>query len=180
MRIRRLALALIATACATVASAAETGPAETCHETTGGQFGGTRMCVTSVLAAQAGNHYGPEHLMGSDGAWCEGMPGPGIGERITLHFKPPGRFRTVTLTNGYTRTDQTFSRNGRVKRATLETSRGYKTTLTLKDSKDDQRFRIPATTAAWIRLTILDVYPGTQGSDTCLSWFAVDFEEMNR
>lgn len=155
--------------------------AEICHSSPGGQFGEARMCVTSVLAPQAGNTYGPEHLMGTggDGAWCEGVAGPGISQTITLHLKPAGHFRTVALTNGYAKSEQTFRRNGRVQRALIETSRGFKKTVTLKDSRDHQRLVIPKTTAAWVRLTILDVYPGTQGTDTCMSWFSVDLEELN-
>ena len=175
----RLFCSVIAVAFLSVATAAQA--AEVCHALPGGQFGESRWCVSSVLPPQAGNTYGPEHLSGTNtgGAWCEGGPGPGIGQTTTLHMKPPGHFRTVSLTNGYTKTDDTFRRNGRVKRALIETSRGFKTTVSVKDTPKDQRFVIPKTTAAWVRLTILDVYPGTQGTDTCMSWFSVDLEELN-
>ncbi len=173
--------ALIIVSALVLSAAAAADAAEICHTLPGGQFGDARMCATSVLPPQAGNTYGPEHLMGTggDGAWCEGVRGPGIGQSLTLHLKPPGHFRTVTLTNGYAKSDDTFRRNGRVKRALLETSRGFKKTVTVKDHRDDQKFVIPKTTAAWVRLTILEVYPGTQGSDTCMSWFSVNLEELN-
>lgn len=58
------------------------------------------------------------------------------------------RFRTVTILNGYSKTDQAYSCNGRVKRAAIETSRGFKTTVTVRDTKDEQKFVIPTTTAA--------------------------------
>jgi hypothetical protein len=177
MQLRAVALALVTVGLAATAAAA----ADVCHSIPGGQFGESRWCVSSVLPPQAGNNYGPEHLAGAgaDGAWCEGVPGPGIGQIVTLHMKPPGHFRTVTLTNGYAKTADTFRRNGRVKRALIETSRGFKTTVTVKDNPDGQRFVIPKTTAAWVRLTIVEVYPGTRGTDTCLSWFSVDLEELN-
>src|SRR6185312_8462296 len=58
--------------------------AETCHAF-GGRFAKERICVSSVLASQAGSTYGPDHLMGTgDGAWCEGVPGPGIGQSVTI------------------------------------------------------------------------------------------------
>ena len=173
---RTFIIALVMAGLADAAAAAET-----CHSNPGGQFGDARMCVTSGLPPQAGNTYGPQHLMGldTDGAWCEGVAGPGIGQSITLHMKPPGHFKTIALNNGYTKSEQTFRRNGRVKRAMIETSRGFKKAVTLKDNAEAQRIAVPKTTAAWVRLTILEVYPGTHGSDTCMSWFAVDLEELN-
>ena len=77
------------------------------------------------------------------------------------------------------RTADTFRRNGRVKRAHLETEGGYKTTITLKDTREPQRFRIPTNESRWIKLTIAEVYPGSSGSDTCLTWLSVDHEELN-
>ncbi len=166
-----------------VLAAAGTGnthAAETCHSLEH-QFGKTRICASSVLSPQGERNYGPNHLSGvtDDGAWCEGVAGPGIGEHVTLHMDPRPRFRTLSITNGYTRTADTFRRNGRVKRAHLETEGGYKTTITLKDTREPQRFRIPTNESRWIKLTIAEVYPGSSGSDTCLTWLSVDHEELN-
>jgi hypothetical protein len=155
--------------------------AEICHERTGGQYADERMCVSSVLAPQAGNDYGPKNLLAFDdagGAWCEGAPGPGIGERVTLHMKPDGFFRTIGVTNGYAKNDDTFRRNGRIKRVLIETNRGFKRTVTLKDAREPQDVVIPNTKARWLRLTIVEVYPGTRGTDTCLTGFGVNHEEL--
>jgi hypothetical protein len=153
--------------------------AETCH-TLEHQFGKTRTCVNSVLPPQGERTYGPNHLIvGEDGAWCEGASGPGIGQSVTIHMQPRPRFRTISITNGYARTDDTFHRNGRVKRAYIEFEGGYKTTITLQDTREPQRFRIPTSRALWIKFTIADVYPGTEGSDTCITWLSVDHEELN-
>ncbi len=141
--------------------------------------GTMRLCVSSVLAPQAGYDYGPRQLMGTiepAAAWCEGAPGPGIGERITVHFKPASRVSGISITNGYTRTEDTFRRNGRIKRARIETDRGTRTEVTLKDSPEPQKIAIPKTSALWVRMTILEVYPGTRGSDTCVTEFSVDME----
>ena len=64
-------LVAVAAVAATLAGPLPAIAAETCHvfET---QFAKERICVTSVLAPQAGNTYGPDKLMGTgDGAWCE-------------------------------------------------------------------------------------------------------------
>ena len=140
-----------------VLAAAGTGnthAAETCHSLEH-QFGKTRICASSVLSPQGERNYGPNHLSGvtDDGAWCEGVAGPGIGEHVTLHMDPRPRFRTLSITNGYT--------------------------ITLKDTREPQRFRIPTNESRWIKLTIAEVYPGSSGSDTCLTWLSVDHEELN-
>jgi hypothetical protein len=154
--------------------------AETCHMIIeSGQFGSMRACVSSVLPSQAGNDYGPKHFAEQTGAWCEGAPGPGVGERVTLHMKPSARFRTLLITNGYAKTADTFRRNGRIKRALIETSSGIKSEVTLKDTSEPQSVVIRTTTASWVRLTIRDVYPGTSGTDTCLTGFMVNLEELN-
>jgi hypothetical protein len=153
--------------------------AETCHSLEH-QFGKTRTCASSVLAPQGERTHGPNHLIiGEDGAWCEGSAGPGIGQSVTIHMQPRPRFRTISIINGYARTDETFGRNGRVKRAYIEAEGGYKTAITLKDTREPQRFRIPTSRALWIKFTIAGIYPGTSGSDTCLTWLSVDHEELN-
>lgn len=153
--------------------------AQLCHSVEH-QFGRTRICPSSVLAPQGTRSYGPDHLMsGDEGAWCEGVFGPGIGQSVTIHMNPRPRFRTIAIINGYARTADTFRRNGRVKRAHIETEGGYKTTITLRDSREPQRFRIPTSQALWVKFTIAEVYPGTSGTDTCITWLSIDHEEMN-
>jgi hypothetical protein len=152
--------------------------AETCHlaET---QFAKERICVTSVLAPQAGNTYGPDKLLGTgDGAWCEGVAGPGIGQSVTVHLEPAQLLRTLHVTAGYAKSDESFRNNGRVKTALIETDRGVRQTVTLKDVRASQKIVIPKGKVAWVRLTILDVYPGARGSDTCMSEFLTDLEEL--
>ncbi len=153
--------------------------AETCHSLEH-QFGKTRICASSVLAPQGQRTYGPNHLVtGEDGAWCEGAAGPGIGESVTIEMDPRPRFRTISITNGYARTADAFRRNGRVKRAHIEAEGGYKTTVTLKDTRAPQRIRIPTSRALWVKFTIAEVHPGARGSDTCVTWLSVDHEELN-
>jgi hypothetical protein len=174
MQVRLAVMVLVTAGLARTAVAAET-----CHSL-GHQFGKTRTCVSSVLAPQGERTYGPNHLIvGEDGAWCEGVAGPCVGETVTVHMDPRPRFRTISFTNGYARTTDTFRRNGRVKRAHIEAEGGYKTTVTLKDTREPQRIRIPTSKALWIKFTIAGVYPGSSGIDTCLTWLSVDHEESN-
>lgn len=155
---------------APTASAAQ----EVCHGY-GTQYGDFRICASSVLPPQGKNTYGPEHLNGTTdgGAWCEGVPGAGAGQSITFRQKPANMVGTVMVTNGYARDEKSFRNNGRIKRARIETSAGYKNEITLEDNRRPQTVALKPARVEWIRLTIIDVYPGAgKGQDTCLSLFS--------
>jgi hypothetical protein len=169
-----LVVAAVAAALAAVPACAE----DICHSFES-QFAKERICVSSVLAPQAGNTYGPDRLLGtSDGAWCEGVAGAGIGQSVTLHHAPPQLVRTLHVTAGYAKSDDAYRSNGRVKTALIETDRGYKKTVTLKDVRESQKVIIPKARIAWVRFTILEGFPGARGSDTCMSEFLTDLEEF--
>jgi hypothetical protein len=163
-----------------VASLSAAAAAETCYVDPGGQFGKITMCASSVLAPQGANSYGPEHLIGraenENTAWCEGVPGPGIGESITQKLDGAYTARSVSITNGYAKSDEAFRGNGRIKSAVIETSRGYKASVTLKDTREPQRLSFPKSKVSWLKLTIAEVYPGTH-ADTCVSQFSVTLDE---
>ncbi len=151
---------------------------EICH-TQGGQYAETRTCVSSTLAPQGGNSYGPDQITGlGEGAWCEGVAGPGIGQSVTVHQKPVRKIGTIMFVNGYAKTPETFRANGRVKRARIETSGGAARTVTLKDTAEMEEIKIPPARVSWIRLTIVDVYPGERHADTCISKFYFNQEEF--
>jgi hypothetical protein len=151
---------------------------QTCHGY-GTQYGDFRLCVSSVLASQGSNRYGPEHLNGTtDGAWCEGAPGPGVGQTVTFHQKPDNVVGSVMITNGYVKTEKAWGDNGRVKRARIETSGGYRKEVTLKDEPLAQEIKFSPSRVSWIRLTILDVYPGARHQDTCITMFSPAIEEF--
>ena len=163
---------------AAAAFAATPARAETCHAFEG-QFAKVSICVSSVLAPQAGTTYGPDHLMGNgDAAWCEGVPGPGVGQSVTIHHASPQLMRTINIIPGYSKSDETWRNNGRVKKALIETDRGVKQTVTFKDARGVQNIVIPKGKVTWVKLTILDVYPGARGSDTCMSEFLTNLEEL--
>jgi len=133
-----------------------------------------------VLAPQAGNSYGPEHLSGSDtdsgAAWCEGAPGPGIGETITIRIEGGPDFRRLLIGNGYNKSPETYDNNGRVKALEISTDTGIKTRVNLQDLNDVTPIDLPGPAHGWVRAKILDVYPGAKFADTCLSFLMPDLE----
>ncbi len=149
-----------------------------CHAQ-GGQYADTRTCVTSVLPSQGQNSYGPDQITGlGEGAWCEGVAGSGVGEAVTLYQDPPFVIGSLSFVNGYAKNAQTFRANGRVKRARIDTSGGYSREVTLKDTAEFESIKLPPSRITWIKLTILDVYPGSRHADTCISKLYFNHEEF--
>ncbi len=60
----------------------------------------------------------------------------------------------------------------------IETSGGVVRTVTLKDTSEMEEIKVPPSRVAWIRLTILEVYPGDRHADTCISKFYFNHEEF--
>ena len=173
-----IAAGLAACLSALAVSAQVAAAATICHAQ-GGQYADTRTCVTSVLPSQGRNAYGPEQVTGSEeGAWCEGVAGPGVGEAITLYQDPPMVIGSLSFVNGYAKNEQTFRANGRVKRARIDTSGGYSKEITLKDTAQFESIKLPPSRLTWVKLTILDVYPGSRHSDTCISKLYFNHEEF--
>jgi hypothetical protein len=168
--------ALIATSDATPAAAQEN-----CWTATHGQFfNAMHYCVSSVLAPQGDNSYGPKNLARWDGdatkAWCEGVRGNGIGETITVRIEGAVPFRRLLIANGYPKSAQSYANNGRIKAVEITADTGFSAVFTLPDTSDPMPVALPALAQNWIRLKIVDVYPGERFADTCLSFVTPDFE----
>jgi len=154
---------------------------ETCWTARNAQFfRAIHYCVSSVLAPQGENTYGPENLARWDGkstkAWCEGAPGHGIGETITIRIEGAGTFRRLLVGNGYSKSSRIYRNNGRIKIVEITADTGFTTTVHLLDKSEMLRVSLPKLAQNWIRLKIVDVYPGERFADTCLSFVMPDFE----
>lgn len=131
-----------------------------------------RYCVSSVLAAQFGNSYGPHHLF-SDAAgtaWVEGKPGQGIGEWIAIEFDRLRTLDGITIENGYQKNADIFYKNSRVRRLKTVFSQGDSKVFALQDRRGVQTFSLdPPIKAYWVQFVIEDVYPGNKYTDTAIS-----------
>lgn len=139
-----------------------------------------QFCVSSVLAPQSGNRYGPENLFDGNPrtAWCEGVAGNGVGQTITLSWAPTQRWRSLFVHNGYQKSDKAFHDNARPRRLRVETDDGVVADITLADRFGEQTVSLPRwSDSRRVRLTLLDVYPGRRWQDTCLDSLGIDFEE---
>ncbi len=132
-------------------------------------------------------------------AWADGVPGKGINENIEIKFKDSSNIKTLYITNGYQKTSDIYFSNSRPKKLKLELDiiSYNKKILTekiieLSDiPKDwfmpfysiDRKNNIHNNQALLIspydfdyeysiksvKITILEVYPGTKYEDTCIS-----------
>ena len=143
-------------------------------------FNAIHYCVSSVLAPQAGNAYGPENLASGHGnagaAWCEGASGHGIGKSIMIRIEGGPAFRRLLVGNGYSKSSQTYASNGRVKTVEITADTGFTTIVNLADRSDLATVNLPALARDWIRVKIVEVYPGKRFADTCLYFLMPDFE----
>lgn len=168
------------TALSIVLATAGTGAAKTVCWTQGAtQFvDAMHYCVSSVLASQGSATYGPRNLADGNSrtAWCEGVGGTGVGQSVTIRINGGPAFRRMLIGNGYAKSRRSFTRNGRVKTLRITTDTGVTTTVDLIDQPNALPVYLPQPARRWVRLTIVDVYPGTHYADTCLHLVTPDFE----
>ena len=140
-------------------------------------FNEIAYCVSSVLKGRY--TYGPENLFDgkADTAWCEGVPGTGVGEVITLRIDEGGPFRRLLIENGYGKSDALFHRNARPRTIELRTDTGLSIRHELEDTPFERVIELPRPDAYEVlQIRVVDVYPGTQYQDLCISSLVIDFD----
>ncbi len=143
-------------------------------------FDDMRTCVTSVLQSQGRNRYGPEQFNNEQAAWCEGVPGDGVGEEIRFYFSGAASPFGFSIENGYGKSAKAFRNNGRVAAMRMSDDAGDFVDIYLKDVPESQYFKVPwhadRPKVNWFRFTILKIYPGRKYKDTCIGFIGPDFE----
>jgi hypothetical protein len=110
-------------------------------------------------------------------AWVEGAEGDGIGESVTLTMKKPAKASRILLSNGYTKSEETFARNNRVKRLSVSVNGAAPFSAEIPDGLNREcAIDLPpqAGPVETVKLTIAEVYPGSKFKDTCISDIAVE------
>lgn len=111
-------------------------------------------------------------------AWAEGAGGYGQGEWLWFNLSEKNKVGKTKLfylekfgiRNGYTKSEDLFSKNSRVKTAIIEFSDGTRKKIELKDTDEVQWFDInPPAKTGYFKLIIQSVYRGSKHSDTCIS-----------
>ncbi|MCD4784424.1 MAG: discoidin domain-containing protein [Candidatus Eremiobacteraeota bacterium] len=111
-------------------------------------------------------------------AWVEGAGGYGKGEWLSFNLSEKnkqGKSRLFYLEkfgirNGYTKSEDLFRKNNRVKTAIIEFSDGTRKKIELKDMGEIQWFDVsPPVITGHFKLIIQSVYQGSNYNDTCIS-----------
>ncbi|MGE5604464.1 MAG: NADase-type glycan-binding domain-containing protein [Bacteroidota bacterium] len=105
-------------------------------------------------------------------AWVPtGREKNGIGEWLDFKFYPGQVIKSIQIINGYAKSEAIYQVNNRVKRFKLSFDNGTTLESELKDRQKGFQ-TIPLTKPQrieYLRMTILEVYPGTKYHDTCIS-----------
>ncbi len=119
------------------------------------------------------HHIAENVIDGSDStAWIEGVSGDGVGEWIQLDLDGEYVLNGLEIENGYWKSAELYSKNGRVKSLRLTFSDGSSQTFSLNDEfgvLQTIALDAPVVTSS-IKIEILEVYPGNKYDDTCITW----------
>ncbi len=149
---------------------------ETCWTMGPAQFSDAiHFCVSSVLPPSGGITYGPANL--ADGnpstAWC--VKGNGTGETITIRMEGGPPFRRLLINNGYAKSDRTYHDNARIKTVEITADSDLHVRTTLADRPGEQQVNLAGMAHHWIKLQVIDIYPGERSADTCLDFISPDY-----
>jgi len=153
------------------------------------------ITASSTLAPGKVSRYSPDQIMdGKADSWCEGVDGPGVGEKISIELRYPDEMKYITLKNGFGK-EQYWSANARVKKIKITDSGGNSRVLELEDTPGFKSYGLQEFqtdeyeyTSALGRLQgssfeveILEVYPGERWEDLCIceimlnQWYLREF-----
>ncbi len=140
------------------------------------------VTASSELETQAGSSYSASNVDDIDPAtaWVEGAEGTGQGEFLEIEFfgAPDGEtyaFRALTIQNGYAKSEDVWSADGRIRLLELALNGAPCFVLELEDTLVPQSASwagthdIPVGNGDIVTLTIIDAYEGDAREDTAVS-----------
>ena len=130
-----------------------------------------------MLKPQFGNSYGPQNLFKGQpaAAWVEGQQGNGVGEWITIEFEGMRTVRSITVRNGYQKSNDIFGKNNRVRHLRVVFSQGETQTLTLQDRIGSER-SCPTGEGLLGQVHHRRVWAGNKYTDTAITKLVVNSE----
>lgn len=163
--------------------------------TVNGENGKTALCTVTVKEGQqkieidnyqasstlvaSGYNYETKNLYDNNNStcWCEGIDGDGIGETITVSFTDNVNVDTILLMNGFTKTQDLYNKNNRLKKITLTFDDGSVEDIELKDvygEKQSISFNKHKTKNIVIKIN--EIYQGTTYQDTCITELTFSYQ----
>lgn len=130
----------------------------------------------SSYLIQKSRYYNPENAIDNDTstAWIEDLEGDGIGEFIQFSSENTFKVDKIDIINGFTKSQDLYIKNNRVKKVTLEFSDGTKQVHKLRDNNMDyQTIDVGGVNTNSVKVIIDEVYKGSKYSDTCISEISI-------
>lgn len=129
------------------------------------------IAASSTLMAGETHSYEAERLKEWNGLWSEGAKGKGVGEWLELKPAVAKPLDSIVIKPGCWLSDDLFTKNARPKRIKVELNGEKSFEVALPDRKESCKIFIDDydRLVSRIRLTFLDVWPGTQYEDLCIS-----------
>lgn len=124
------------------------------------------------------NEYGPHNVLDSSltTCWAEGDSGSGQGCYIKLYGDEIVTVNKIEIVNGYSKSEELFYKNNRVKELRISFSDGTEKNIILSGEFSEQPNHIildePIQTT-YIKFEIISVYKGNLYDDTCISEIVV-------
>lgn len=118
--------------------------------------------------------YGPENLLDGDldTAWSqagsEGSQDP-IGSWVTFDLPQATDITTVSIINGYVKSDKAYTENARARNIVISTDDGREARATLADVRSLQSIAVDFPGATTITITVESVYDGDKYPDVALT-----------
>lgn len=110
-------------------------------------------------------------------AWFEGDTVEGINQYIEFNFFIPINIESISIRNGYSKSEKLFNANNRVKTFDILLNNTFKSTIDLKDTMEVQKFEIKSNNVKSIRFVIRDIYKGSKYNDTGISEVSFNFHD---
>ena len=126
--------------------------------------------ASSALPADEDKTYSASNTLDGNAAtaWNEAAPGNGESEWISYALTSPVTLGRIDITNGYTKSDDVFAWNARVREIIVITDQG-EFTFTLADTQAPQPLTADFGETATVTLKIVSVYPGTKYEDCAIT-----------
>lgn len=126
--------------------------------------------ASSVL--EPADAYHPGYLFDgrTDFGWVEGAAGLGVGESLSIHFAAPVQITGLDIWNGYQRSADHFTKNGRLATLELTVDGGAPQPIPVADVSGMQQLSLPAPVSGQhFMLTVAAAVPGSKYEDLVIS-----------
>ena len=101
-------------------------------------------------------------------AWNEGAAGDGVGESLLYEFDKQRNLEKFEIVNGYAKSSKVYVENARIRLARITTATGSNAVI-LRDVARWQSLRVSKGLTNFVRLEILEVYPGIKYHDCAVT-----------